>query len=295
MPNYSIGGNLVYFPDLLEQYKRSYSDLLVLEKKVSKKEHSEEDSLKIASMLRNMKDAIYWLETGYDPAWIRKKYHHDYVTKNTETIETKRVNNPYEKLDDLEHLDFSSFEKQLLQNIVHVLSPFEKEVFTLVNVEGLRQREAAVYLGVKEEKVYNTWRNARKRIQKVLKALGMNEYQDFFEYEKKVGSLDIPGEVKKISKSYSKELVEEAIDLALDLGSIKEASERTGINYGTLRKYVSERGVQVSSAKNKLMNKAVELALEIGPKKASEKFKVNYSTLKQNVSKYRKQQKQKVG
>lgn len=285
----------MYFPDLLEQYKQSYSDLLALEKKVSKKENSKEDTLKIASMLRNMKDVIYWLETGYDPAWIRKNYHYDYVTKNTEIIETTRVNNPYEKLDDLEHLDFSSFEKQLLQNIVHVLSPFEKEVFTLVNVEGLRQREAAVYLGVKEEKVYNTWRNARKRIQKVLKTLGMNEYQDFFEYEKKVGSLDIPDEVKKISKSYSKELVEEAIDLALDLGSIKEASERTGINYGTLRKYVSESGVQVKRTRNKLMDEAVELALKIGPKKASEKLNVNYLTLKNNVYNHRKQQKQKIG
>lgn len=168
----------MYFPDLIEEYKQSLKDLKA--------------AGGCPSMERDMKEAIQWMETGYDPAEYRAATrqdtfvmdHHlmqdlivyvdspDNIPKHLEAMERML----YDKYDDdnrlVERFGWSLYdEAKRLENIknkiryaLRGLTANERAAFVMIRAERMSFGKVAQVLGITKSTVQTHLRRAESKI-----------------------------------------------------------------------------------------------------------------------------------
>lgn len=153
---------------LLEEYRQSYSDLLEMEKHVANSEHSKNDVPVIRKMIRSMKEVIYWLETGYDPAEVRAKTRTDAYVMDHFILQDILSNKLYYIDNATEERETAESHKERIEQALEGLTENERKEFIMIRVEFMTYAKIAELLGVKRSTVQSYVLRAEKKIQRNL-------------------------------------------------------------------------------------------------------------------------------
>ncbi|WP_342472170.1 sigma factor-like helix-turn-helix DNA-binding protein [Metasolibacillus sp. FSL H7-0170] len=146
-----------YFPDLIEEYKQSLKSLQEIDG--------------CTSMERDLKEAIQWMETGYDPAEYRAatrtdSYVMDHYLMQQFLIsldcnftgldeEEKSLNNEDERLDNIQ---------SIIKEALVGLTENERKVFILIRAEYMTFSKVADILEITRSSVQSYLRRAETKI-----------------------------------------------------------------------------------------------------------------------------------
>lgn len=159
-----------YFPDLLAEYK-------LLQDEMKKR------GMKSGDMYREVKEAIFWMETGYDPAEVRAATrvdsvpvdpHHmqmyiTYANSKEDVLDSliklqEYISNECEQTYYLMELERAERNKDKINSAMQGLTPDEKAVFIAIEAERLPFSRVANMLGVTKSTVQTWYMRARRKI-----------------------------------------------------------------------------------------------------------------------------------
>ena len=155
----------MYFPDLIEEYKQSLKELKV--------------AGGCLSMMKDMQEAIKWMETGYDPAEYRAATrtdvyvmdHHlmqDLITyvdsdKMTPTVLAEVIDCSYDN-SAIKEIERMFNVKDTANQALAGLTENERTAFIMIRAEQMTFSKAAKILGVNRGTVQNYVKRAESKI-----------------------------------------------------------------------------------------------------------------------------------
>ena len=160
-----------YFPDLLDEYKQLLKQMRA-------------DGVTSGDLYREVKQAIEWMETGYDPAEVRAATRVDaYVIDHhlmqdiIKYCDSERLTPDYlvEHLEDIPEMDWNKEVnymakiKQEVNNAMVGLTPNERAAYILVKAELYSYAKAARVLGIEKGTLQSYIQRAEYKIQKNIK------------------------------------------------------------------------------------------------------------------------------
>lgn len=154
-----------YFPDLIDEYKQNYAELLRLEKRVANSEHSKTDGPVIRNMIYTMKQTIDWLETGYDPAEVRANTRIDAIVMDHRLMQDVVAEVLYYNDDAIETMETTDYNKERIRQALEGLTDNERAVFIMIRVELMPFSKVAKVLGVSKGTVQSYLQRAERKIQ----------------------------------------------------------------------------------------------------------------------------------
>lgn len=107
-------------------------------------------------------DQVMWGPTGFAP--IHEVPARDFETGENDTGKGKSL---FEKIDSGVDVEQVAEDQMLLQSLLSALSPIQREVFTLVSVEGYTVTEAAEKLGIRRERASIALGKARDKVRQI--------------------------------------------------------------------------------------------------------------------------------
>ncbi|WP_341320842.1 sigma factor-like helix-turn-helix DNA-binding protein [Solibacillus sp. FSL H8-0523] len=160
----------MYFPDLIEQYKQLLKQM-------------KSEGVTSGELYREVKQAVEWMETGYDPAEFRASTRVDAYPVDPYHMQTYMAyaNDDHDMLECMlnlqnyieSHKDEQRFKadwrkaednKKKVNSAMKGLTADEKAVFVAIEAERLPFSKVARMLGVSKSTVQSYYERARKKI-----------------------------------------------------------------------------------------------------------------------------------